>query len=121
MSDKGYSFLRGSGFARPDSSDNLCSPALTTIREVLMDDSALRRLIKYRRQDIQLNLRFGLVAGGNRRGQPFLLTFQSGQDALIQRSASFGLSFSLSGRSSVRHIVRFRKSTEAITSFYRVK
>jgi hypothetical protein len=57
----------------------------------------------------------------NRRGQLFLLTFQSGQDALIQRSALFGLSFSLSGRSCVRHIVRFRKSTETTTSFNRVK
>jgi len=75
-----------------------------------MNDAALRRLIKYRRQHIQLNLRFGLVAGRNRRGQPFLLTFQSGQDALIQRSALFGLSFSLSGRSCVRHIVRFGRA-----------
>ena len=86
-----------------------------------MNDAALRRLIKCRRQDIQLNLRFGLVAGRNRCSQLFLLTFQSGQDALIQRSALFGLSFSLSGRSCVRHIVRFGKSTETTTSSSRVK
>jgi hypothetical protein len=116
-----FLFLRARGFARADGRDNLCSPALTTIREILMNDAALRRLIKYRCQDIQLNLRFGLVAGRNRPGQPFLLTFQSGQDAFIKRSALFGLSFSLSGRSRVRHIVRFRKSTETITSFNRVK
>ena len=44
-----FLFLRASRFARADGRDNLCSSALTTIREILMNDAALRRLIKYRR------------------------------------------------------------------------
>ena len=82
-----------------------------------MNDAALGRFIQAGRQDVQLNLGFGLVTGRHRRSQPFLLTFQSGQDASIQNSALVSLSFSLSGRFCVRHIFRFRKSTETITSF----
>ena len=81
-----------------------------------MNNAAFRRFVESRCQDTQFHLRFGLVAGRNCQGQPFVLAFQCGQNTLVQLSALVGLSFALSGRSCVRHIVRFRKSTETITS-----
>ena len=77
--------VQACAFARTDGSDNLRGPALTTIREILVNNAALRRFIKSGRQEIQLHPCLSTIAGRNGSSQFFLLTFNPVRTPLFSR------------------------------------
>ena len=63
--------------------NNLGCAALAAVCEILVNNSALRRLIETRREKTQFYAGFCDIARSNRNLQLILLPFQASQDAFI--------------------------------------